>query len=149
MDMLTKYGYIEDAWAIITSEEYPSLGFMIQHEATTVWERFELKKNPDMNSHNHPMYGAVGYWFYAYLGGIIPTEPGYSRVSIKPYFPEKLQSAHAVVDTVMGEISVRWHKKYGKLYLSVQIPFGVTADVDFGGKIETVGCGYHVFEQVL
>ncbi len=149
MDMLTKYGYIEDAWTVITSEEYPSHGFMIQHEATTVWERFELKKNPGMNSHNHPMYGAVGYWFYAYLGGIIPTEPGYSRVSIKPYFPEKLMSAHAVVDSVMGEISVRWHKKYGKLYLYVQVPFGVTADVDFGGKVETVGAGYHVFEKEL
>ncbi len=149
MDMLTRYGYVDDAWQIITSEEYPSLGFMIQHEATTVWERFELKKNPGMNSHNHPMYGAVGYWFYAYLGGIIPTEPGYSRVSIKPYFPEKLLSSHAVVDTIKGEISVRWHKKYGKLYLAVQVPFGVTADVDFNGHAETVGAGYHVFEKDL
>ncbi len=149
MDMLTKYGYIEDAWTIITSEEYPSIGFMIQHEATTVWERFELKKDPGMNSHNHPMYGAVGYWFYAYLGGIIPTEPGFSRVSIKPYFPEKLMSAHAVVDSLMGEISVRWHKKYGKLYLYIQLPFGVTADVDFNGKVQTVGAGYHVFEKEL
>ena len=149
MDMLTKYGYVDDAWQIITSEEYPSLGFMIQHEATTVWERFELKKNPSMNSHNHPMYGAVGYWFYAYLGGIIPTEPGFARVSIKPYFPTKLMSAHAVVDSMMGEISVRWHKKYGKLYLYIQVPFGVTADVDFDGKVTTVGSGYHVFEQEL
>ncbi len=149
MDMLTKYGYVDDAWAIITSEEYPSFGYMIQHEATTIWERFELKKNPDMNSHNHPMYGAVGYWFYAYLGGIIPTEPGFRRVSIKPYFPEKLRSAHAVVDTLHGEISVRWHKKYGKLYLAVQLPFGVTADVDFDGKTETVGAGYHMFERTL
>ncbi len=149
MDMLTRYGYVDDAWRIITSEEYPSLGYQIQHEATTVWERFELKKNPGMNSHNHPMYGAVGYWFYAYLGGIIPTEPGYSRVSIKPYFPEKLLSAHAVVDSMMGEISVRWHKKYGKLYLYIQVPFGVTADVDFDGKITTVGSGYHIFERDL
>ncbi len=149
MDMLTKYGYVDDAWAIITSEEYPSWGFMIQHEATTVWERFELKKNPGMNSHNHPMYGAVGYWFYAYLGGIIPTEPGFVRVSVKPYFPERLMSAHAVVDTLMGELSVRWHKKYGKLYLAVQVPFGMTADIDFDGKITTVTGGYHMLEREL
>ncbi len=149
MDMLTKHGYIEDAWKVITSEEYPSFGYMFQNEATTIWERFELKKNPNMNSHNHPMYGAVGYWFYAYLGGIIPTEPGFARVSIKPYFPEKLLSCHAVVDTVMGDISVRWSKRYGKLYLFVQTPFGVTADVDFDGKVTTVGAGYHVFEKKL
>ena len=149
MDMLTKHGYIEDAWKVVTSEEYPSFGFMFQNEATTIWERFEMKKNPGMNSHNHPMYGAVGYWFYAYLGGIIPTEPGFARVSIKPYFPEKLTSCHAVVDTVMGEISVRWSKRYGKLYLFIQTPFGVTADVDFDGKVTTVGAGYHVFEKEL
>ena len=149
MDMLTKHGYIEDAWTVITSDEYPSFGFMFQNEATTIWERFEMKKNPGMNSHNHPMYGAVGYWFYAYLGGIIPTEPGFSRVSIKPYFPEKLFSCHAVVDTVMGEISVRWSKRYGKLYLFIQTPFGVTADVDFDGKVTSVGAGYHVFERDL
>ena len=149
MDMLTKFGYVEDAWRVITSDEYPSFGFMFQNEATTIWERFEMKKNPGMNSHNHPMYGAVGYWFYAYLGGIIPTEPGFSRVSIKPYFPEKLLSCHAVVDTVMGDVSVRWSKRYGKLYLFVQIPFGVTADVDFDGKVTAVGAGYHVFEKEL
>ncbi len=149
MDMLTKFGYIDDAWKVITSDEYPSFGFMFQNEATTIWERFELKKNPNMNSHNHPMYGAVGYWFYAYLGGIIPTEPGFTRVSIKPYFPEKLLSCHAVVDTVMGEVSVRWSKRYGKLYLFVQTPFGMTADVDFDGKMTTVGAGYHVFEKEL
>lgn len=148
-DMLTKYGYIEDAWRIITSDEYPSYGFMFQNEATTIWERFELKKNPNMNSHNHPMYGAVGYWFYAYLGGIIPTSPAYERVSIKPYFPEKLTSCHAVVDTVKGDISVRWSKRYGKLYLFVQLPFGVTADIDFDGNITTVTGGYHVLEREL
>ena len=146
MDMLTKYGYIEDAWRVITSEEYPSFGYMFQNEATTIWERFELKKNPGMNSHNHPMYGAIGYWFYAYLAGITPTAPGFARVSIKPYFPEKLLSCHAVVDTLMGDISVRWSKRYGKCYLFVQLPFGVTADIDFGGNITTVTGGYHVLE---
>ena len=30
-----------------------------------------------------------------------------------------------------------------------QIPFGVTADVDFDGKVTTVGAGYHVFEKAL
>lgn len=149
MDMLTAYGYVDDAYTVLTSEEYPGFGYMIQNEATTIWERFELKKDPGMNSHNHPMYGAVGSYFYQYLGGITPTEPGFARVSIKPYFPKKLLSAHAVVETVMGEVSVRWSKRYGKLYLFVQTPFGMTADVDFDGKVTTVGAGYHVFEKAL
>ncbi|MBQ4590535.1 MAG: family 78 glycoside hydrolase catalytic domain [Clostridia bacterium] len=145
-DMLAKYGYIDDAWKLMTNETYPSIGYMIQNEATTVWERFELKKDPGMNSHNHPMYGAAGYFFYAYIAGIVPTAAGYDKVRIKPYFPTQLESAHAVVDTVKGDISVRWSKRYGRTHLFVDIPFGVTADVDFGGKVTTVGSGYHVFE---
>ena len=148
-DTLAKYGYIDEAYTLLTKETYPSYGYMIQNEATTVWERFELKKSYGMNSHNHPMYGAIGSFFYQYLGGITPTEPGYTRVKIQPYFPEKLLSAHAVVDTVMGEVSVRWAKRYGKLYLFVQTPFGMTADVVFDGKEQTVGAGYHVFEKTL
>ena len=93
-----------------TRDTYPSFGFMIRNEATTVRERFELKKNPNMNSHNHPMYGAVGSRFYQYLAGITPTAPGFAEMTIKPVFPSALLSAHAVVDTVMGEVSVRWAK---------------------------------------
>ena len=97
MDALTQWGYLEDAWTLITRETYPSWGFMLQNEATTVWERFELKKNPGMNSHNHPMFGAVGYWFYAYLAGVKPLEAGWQRVAIHPYMPKNLLSAQATV----------------------------------------------------
>ena len=37
MDALTQWGYLEDAWTLITRETYPSWGFMLQNEATTVW----------------------------------------------------------------------------------------------------------------
>jgi len=148
-DMLTKYGYVNDAWYLLTNETYPSYGFMIQNEATTIWERFELKKAPGMNSHNHPMYGAVGYYFYAYICGIIPTSPGYETVRIEPYFPDDLTSAHAVIDSIKGDISVRWSKRYGKLYMFVQIPFGVKAEVVFDGNTSELGSGYYIFEKTL
>ena len=60
--------------------------------------------------------------------------------------PEGLCSAHAVVDTVKGDISVRWSIRYGKKRLFVDIPFGVTAEVEFFSITKTVGSGYHVFE---
>lgn len=144
-DVLTEYGHIDDAWELITREEYPSIGYMIQNEATTIWERFELKKNPGMNSHNHPMYGAVDYWFYAYLCGIRPDAPGWKEFTVKPYFPSKLLSAHAQVETPLGPITVKWLKQYGKTQLYVSVPFGATARVDFNGKIQTVPCGFHHF----
>ncbi len=145
MDILTRYGYLEDAWKILNSTEYPSYGFMIQNEATTVWERFELKKNGGMNSHNHPMYGAVDYWFYRYLCGIELTENGADAVRIAPAYPADLLSARAVVETVHGDISVRWVKRYGQLHLYVKIPFGVKGKVALPtGEVE-VGSGCHTY----
>jgi len=149
MDVLTDYGYLEDVWTLLTRTEYPSIGYMIQQEATTVWERFELKKNPGMNSHCHPMYGAVDYWFFAYLCGIRPLEDGYSRILVKPFFPRNLLSAQGVVDTVRGEVSVRWMKRYGRLHLHVNIPFGATAEVVFGSETHVVGSGFHTFSAPL
>lgn len=145
-DMLTEYGYVDDAWKLINREEYPSYGYMIQNEATTIWERFELKKNPDMNSHNHPMYGAVGYWFYAYLAGIKPKAPGFAEVEIKPYYPAGLLSVQACVETVRGDLEVKWVKRYGKVHLYVTVPFGVKARIVTPGKIQEAGSGFWHYE---
>ena len=145
MDMLCEGGYLEDAWRLAIRQDYPSWGYMAQQEATTVWERFELKKNPGMNSHNHPMYGAVDYWLYAYIAGIRPLTAGYEQILIKPYMPEGLMSAQAVVDTARGEVAVRWMKRYGGTHLHVTVPFGATARVEFMGETHEVGSGFHAF----
>lgn len=145
MDVLSEHGYLEDAWKLITKETYPSLGFMIQQEATTVWERFELMKNPNMNSHNHPMYGAVDYWLFAYIAGVKPTEPGWAHFIVEPYMPEDLLSAQAVVDTVKGDVAVRWTRRYGARHLHLTVPFGTTASVRFCGQAHEVGSGFHTF----
>ena len=149
MDALTQWGYLEDAWTLITRETYPSWGFMLQNEATTVWERFELKKNPGMNSHNHPMYAAVGYWFYAYLAGVKPLEAGWKRVAIHPYMPKNLLSAQATVETPLGDVSVRWVKRYGQAHLYVQIPCGAQADVTLPQGMQSVSAGFHHFSWPL
>lgn len=147
-DVLTENGYLEDAWTLITRNNYPSIGYMLQNEATTIWERFELKDSSAMNSHDHPMYGAVGYWFYAYLAGIRPISSGYDVVEIRPFFPQKLLSVNAAVDTPKGLLTVRWVRRYGKRSLYVSVPFGVKAQVIFDGKVEVVGSGYHFFVAV-
>lgn len=147
LEVLTQYGYVDDAYEIMTKETYPSIGYMIQNEATTVWERFELKKNPGMNSHNHPMYGSVYYWFYAYILGIKPSEKAFDVVDIKPYFPSKLLSAHGEVETIKGKISVRWANRYGNIHLYVTVPFGVTANVYLkDDEVVTVNSGCHYFK---
>ena len=145
MDMLTKYGYGEDAWKLLTRETYPSFGYMIQQEATTIWERFELMKDPSMNSHNHPMYAAVDYWMFAWLLGVRPTAPGWTEFLVEPWLPEELQSVQGVIDTVRGEVSVRVVKRYDSVHLQLSVPFGCTALVHFGGREMHVGSGFHSF----
>ncbi|MCL2319356.1 MAG: glycoside hydrolase family 78 protein [Treponema sp.] len=148
-DVLTEYGYVDDAWALVTRETYPSWGYMIQQEATTVWERFELKKDPGMNSHSHPMYGAIDEWLYRYIAGIRPAEPGWNVIDIRPFFPERLLSAQATVDTIKGDVSVRWTKRFGAINLFVNIPFGTIANIYFDSICHQVKSGFHVFQKPL
>lgn len=144
LEMLCEYGYEDTAFEVISRDEYPSIGHMLRRGATTIWERFEDKKNSQMNSHNHPMYGALGSWFYEYIAGIKPTKPAFDEVQIKPYFPEKLEFAKAVLDTVKGKILVEWKRSEGKIYLYADIPFGMTATV-YAGGVHKVGSGFYKF----
>lgn len=143
-EVLTSYGYVDTAWQLITRLKYPSFGFMIQQEATTVWERMELFRNGITASHNHPMFAAVYRWFYAYLAGIRMISG--SMVRIEPFFPDELLSLHAGVETVKGMVTVRWVRRFNKRILMVTIPFGMTAEVFFNGSSAICGSGFHRFE---
>ena len=149
MEVLSEYGYSDEAYHLATSDEYPSWGYMRQNEATTVWERFELKKDPGMNSHNHPMFGAVGAYLYSHIAGVRPTEPAYSRFSVKPYMPKRLLSAQASLDTPKGRINVRWTKRYAGAHLYVDVPFGSVCDVEFMGIARTLESGTHAISVPL
>ena len=146
MDMLAVHGYADDAWRLLTREEYPSWGYMIANGATTIWERFEHKFGSGMNSHNHPMYGAVGYFMYAHLLGIRPIENGFSRFAVDPVYPEGLLFAEGRVDTLMGDIYVKWEKREERTYLTVVVPFGAEATVTLPGEKRRVSNGSFCFE---
>ena len=88
MDVLCDYGYVDDAWRLMTRQVYPSWGYMLQR-ATTIWEQFELKKNPGMHSHTS-MYGG-GWWLYATSG--IRPQAGLATFDVKPHVPTNLLSA--------------------------------------------------------
>ena len=143
-EMLCEYGYADTAFKAISGSEYPSLGYMIKRGATTVWERFEEKEHSRMDSHNHPMYGAVGSWFYEYLAGIKSIERGFKKVRIKPYFPKDMEFVNAFVDTVKGKLSVNWKRYKGEIRLWVDVPFGVTAYI-YADKPYKVGSGFYSF----
>ena len=149
IDMLAKHGYTDAAWKLLTREEYPSWGYMIQLGATTVWERFEQKRGSGMNSHNHPMYGSIYYWFYAYLLGVKPSENGYENFEVAPVFPTELHYAEGALDTHMGRIYICWRREFDKVYITMDVPFGATAELVLPSGKRTLTSGAHhiSFEQ--
>ena len=118
---------------------------MLENGATTIWERFELKKSFNMNSHNHPMYGAIGYWFYSYIAGVKPIAKGWSEFCVKPYFPKQLKYAQALVDSACGKISVKWIKQYGFIDVYVSVPFGAKCHIELPGIKEIKGSGNYIY----
>ena len=116
-DVLTENGYVDLAYAVATQTTYPSYGYWIKNGATTLWEQWNGEY-----SHNHQMFGSVVAWFYKYLAGIRPLEPGYKRIVIKPYPPGDLKQLSATLETVHGEVSSAWTQQPAGLRMWVTLP---------------------------
>ena len=131
VEILTKHGQGEVMYQIATQTTFPSWGYMVEKEATTLWERWGGYKffGPEMNSLNHIMLGTVDEFFYKDLAGIKPVSPGYKRVIIKPHVLGDLESATASVETVRGLVSSKWFKDGNALTLEVTIPANTRGEV--------------------
>ncbi len=76
-------------------------------------------------SHNHIMFGDLSAWAYEYVAGIVPLEPGFRRVAIRPHYPPGVDSFSASHVTDFGEIKVSWKRVDGKPDLTVSVPHGI------------------------
>ena len=63
MPALTAIGRSDLAYELAVQTTYPSWGYMLKRGATTLWELWEEKTGPAMNSHDHAMFASVGAWF--------------------------------------------------------------------------------------
>jgi len=129
--LLTRTGNSDLAYELATDTSYPSWGYMVEHGATTLWELWQDKTGPSMNSHNHPMFGSIGTWFYEALAGINfdDQEPGYSRIRIAPQVVRDLNWASGTLETVRGTVSSSWSRSGAALRMELTIPAGSVAEV--------------------
>jgi alpha-L-rhamnosidase len=129
--LLTRSGDSDLAYELATQTTYPSWGYMVENGATTLWELWQNKTGPSMNSHNHPMFGSLGAWFYNALAGINPdpAKPGFERVVIAPQVVRDLKWAAGSLDTIRGTVVSSWSRTDDGLRLDVTIPVGSTAEV--------------------
>ena len=148
IDVLTDYGRGDVAWQLVTQRTYPSWGYMLDHGATTIWERWEwVTGGPiaEMGSHNHPMYGAIDAWFYKYVAGISVAESGvaFSEFIVKPHLLGDLDDVDCELDTVRGLVSVHWSISDDVVRLDVTIPANTSATI----YVPTVGLSSTISES--
>ena len=102
LPMLVEAGETKLAYDILLNERCPGWMYQINKGATSIWERWdslkedgfvnESKNNGEnMVSFNHYSFGAVGEFYYQYILGIKPLEPGYSKIKIEPYIDKRLE----------------------------------------------------------
>jgi alpha-L-rhamnosidase len=127
LEELTKAGYPELAYKLLLNTEYPSWGYMVEHGATTMWERWngdQMLADPGMNSFNHYAYGAVADWIYRYAAGIdaTPRDAGFHSIVLHPVFDRRLGSLDLRYQSPYGEIHSSWSVDGNTAHWTVTIP---------------------------
>lgn len=130
---LTERGRQDIAYKIVTNKTYPSWGYMIENDATTIWELWNGNTaDPAMNSANHVMLlGDLIIWFYENLGGIKNAEGSvaFKHIDMSPCFPDGLDSATAEYESPYGTIKSSWKRGANRLNWSITIPANTYATV--------------------
>ncbi len=128
--VLASRGEADLAYEVLTQPDYPGYGFMLAHGATTLWELWQERTGPEMNSHNHHMFASPGTFLYNVLAGINRGEaPGYSDLRIQPELVHGLDWVSASMNMLNGQIASAWHRVGSGYALNVTIPVGATATV--------------------
>jgi alpha-L-rhamnosidase len=135
--VLSRYGYVDQAYMLLNREQYPSWLYPVKTGATTIWERWDGQK-PDgsfqdigMNSFNHYAYGAIGEWMYRVMAGIEIDEaaPGYKHILIQPQLGGGFTTVKAAHKTMYGLVRSAWALGADKFELNVEIPANTSATV--------------------
>jgi alpha-L-rhamnosidase len=125
LPVLSRYGHADVAHAVATQRTYPGWGYWFDNGADTMWEMWEL----DSRSRDHYFLGTVVQWLYENVAGLRPGDAGYERFTVRPDARVGVTWAETSIDTVRGRAAVAWRQEDGALTLTVEVPFGATAEV--------------------
>lgn len=131
--VLTAGGRPDLVYGFATTSEYPSWGYMVAKDATTIWELWNGDTaDPAMNSGNHVMLvGDLVIWLYEHLAGIQadPARPGFKHVVMKPLPVGDLRHVKATHESLYGLISSEWEREGRRFQWRITVPPNVTATV--------------------
>ena len=133
MRVLSDNGRADLAYRLATQSTYPSWGYMIGKNATTIWELWNGDTaDPAMNSHNHVMLvGDLCIWMHEYLAGIRAdiAEPAFKHVIMRPYAVAGLDAAEGVHESMYGTIRSAWKLEAGKFAWQITLPGNTWATI--------------------
>ena len=133
MRVLTENGRPDLAYTIVTQTNYPGWGYMVEHDATTVWELWNGNTaDPAMNSGNHVMLiGDLAIWMYEDLAGIKPDpqDPGFKHIIMRPTPVGDLTFVKASHRSPYGWIRSEWRIEDNEFDWHVEVPANTTATV--------------------
>lgn len=134
---LSQSGAFDQAYSLLLSTEYPSLGYEVINGATSIWERWDsyikgegFRHNAAMNSFSHYAFGAVNEWMFEHMAGIKALSPGYQRIQIKPEIVKNtLGKVDASYRAIVGEIKSSWQLQDNRVIQTFTIPVNTLAEV--------------------
>ncbi len=121
-----KYGMNDLISEFITRTEHPSYYAFVLDGETTLGEYWE--NNP--RSHCHDMMGHIIEWYYNGVAGIKVLEPGFKKISIKPYMPKSMNEFSCSYNSVRGMIKVNAKRNGDKIEVNVSVPDGIEYNVE-------------------
>ena len=114
---------------MIEGPEYPSYGYWLAWDATSLWELFA--RDGRCSSRNHHFWGDINSWFIQYLAGIRlnPLGTDVNRVNIAPCFVDSLDHAEGWHIAPAGKITSSWVREGDQIRLTLEIPEGMTGNI--------------------
>jgi alpha-L-rhamnosidase len=157
MEELSNGGRSDLAYELANRKTMPSWGWMLENDATTLWEHWAGSDNTF--SHNHPMFGSVSGWFRRWLGGIQAADDavGFDRIVIRPQVVGGLTEVKSSHRTIRGLVESNWTNLPRARTFEIVIPPDTEAVVELpvrkgevlaeGGKQIVPGNGIEVLEN--
>lgn len=159
LPLLADHGERKLAYDLLLQPDCPGWMYQVERGATTTWERWDAlrpdgtvneddQNGSNMVSFNHYSFGSVGEFYYRYILGIQPIEPGFAKVRIAPIVDERLGSVEGSYLCNAGEIKVAWQINGSIVKLKVFTP--VPAEIVLpNGRICNAQAGEYDYECSL
>ena len=138
LPVLTWTGNHKVALRLLQTPKYPSWGYGIDQGATTLRSTWGPtgKKRRAQDPGLDQSFGAVSGWLMSKVAGIDTTIPGFQRIRLEPWIPERQAGAASITwvkahySSCRGPIDVHWKRREdGSLLYECDIPVQTTATV--------------------